>query len=353
MFTDMAQPAEAPSQIELSLTDAELARLVEAADACVAAGAVEDAEEFASRALRGTSSLPQRVLDGIRAFRRHGSGTGGLLVRGCPTFDAPSTPRDPGAAVGARLRATGVFAVVSAVLGDHYGFRPELGGNIVQDIVPVPGFEHTQQSISSEQELHSHVESAFTDDRPDYVALFCLRPDHQGIAVTTLTAIRSVLPHLSPGAAAVLREPRFKTRVDASFLHGMGVTEPVYVGPIRVLTGSAERPRVRADFAETAGLDPAARAALAELKHWVDTLATPVRLRTGDLLFVDNLRSFHGRTPFRPRFDGADRWLLRMFLTRDLARSEAHRPHDGRIVDVGYTLDPAGATAAEHAMTAY
>ena len=40
----------------------------------------------------------------------------------------------------------------------------------------------------------------------------------------------------------------------------------------------------------------------------------------GDLLVVDNRRVAHARSPFRPRFDGADRWLLRVMVCSSLPR---------------------------------
>ena len=61
-------------------------------------------------------------------------------------------------------------------------------------------------------------------------------------------------------------------------------------------------------------------------------------LRPGDLLLTDNHFAFHARTPFVPRYDGFDRWLMRAFLTKDLARSAVNRPGDGRIVDKDYRV---------------
>jgi L-asparagine oxygenase len=181
------------------------------------------------------------------------------------------------------------------------------------------------------------VESAFTEDRPDFVALLCLRADHDRVAATTLSPVERIMPLLSRHTVEILREPRFRTTVDASFLQGLGTAEPIRVGPIQVLSGSLERPRVRADFAETTGLDDEAQEALDELKRCVDKVAITVLLEPGDLLFVDNHRAFHGRTSYRARWDGADRWLLRTSVTRDLSRSEARRPFDGRIVDTDYS----------------
>ena len=49
-----------------------------------------------------------------------------------------------------------------------------------------------------------------------------------------------------------------------------------------------------------------------------------------------NHDAFHGRTPFKFHPGGDNRWLLRTFITRDLSRSSADRPDDGRIVDANY-----------------
>jgi L-asparagine oxygenase len=335
---DPAIHRERISEITLSLSSAEARQMKTAASYCLAAGIVGEPEEFVTRAQRYVRLLPTDFVDGLLHFRRYGSPTGGLLVRGCPTFEVPATPKAATLSVGTTLPAAGVLGIVTAVLGDQYGFKPELAGHIVQDILPVPGFEHTQQSISSEAPLSNHMEMAFTEDRADYVALFCLRSDHDRVAGTTLSPIEAMLPRMSERAIEILGRPLFKTTVDGSFLLGMERTEPIYIGPIRILSGSITRPRIRADFAETTGLDSVAQAALDELCRAATETAIEIRLEPGDLLFIDNHHAFHGRTPFRARWDGADRWLLRTFVARDLSRSEAHRPGDGRIIDTDYTV---------------
>jgi Fe(II)/alpha-ketoglutarate-dependent arginine beta-hydroxylase len=51
-----------------------------------------------------------------------------------------------------------------------------------------------------------------------------------------------------------------------------------------------------------------------------------VALRPGDCVFIDNFRAVHGRKSFRPRYDGTDRWLKRLNITRNLRGSRAWRP---------------------------
>src|SRR5258708_12252778 len=110
-----------------------------------------------------------------------------MLIRGLPVFEVPPTPQDPNLAVGTRLTAAGVLAMIAAVIGDQYGFKPELNGRIIQDIVPVPGFENTQQSISNETGLYTHIELAFTDYRPHCLPLFSLPGHHHNAARTMLS----------------------------------------------------------------------------------------------------------------------------------------------------------------------
>ena len=52
----------------------------------------------------------------------------------------------------------------------------------------------------------------------------------------------------------------------------------------------------------------------------------------GDLAILDNRVTAHGRTAFRPRYDGADRWVQRTFVIADLRRSRDHRPDDGYVL---------------------
>jgi L-asparagine oxygenase len=82
----------------------------------------------------------------------------------------------------------------------------------------------------------------------------------------------------------------------------------------------------------TTALTPRAEVALVEFGHACNAAARTVRLAPGDLAIVDNRVTVHGRTAFRPRYDGADRWLQRTFVLADLRRSRDHRPQDGYVL---------------------
>jgi alpha-ketoglutarate-dependent taurine dioxygenase len=56
-------------------------------------------------------------------------------------------------------------------------------------------------------------------------------------------------------------------------------------------------------------------------------------LEAGQVIFIDNFKAVHGRRPFKAHYDGTDRWLKRVNLTRDLRKSrELRETADSRVV---------------------
>jgi alpha-ketoglutarate-dependent taurine dioxygenase len=81
--------------------------------------------------------------------------------------------------------------------------------------------------------------------------------------------------------------------------------------------------------------DDDAAVALEEFRAAIGESAQFVTLSPGDILLIDNKRALHARTSFRPRYDGTDRWLQRISITKDLARSAPFRTHRHRAIDLG------------------
>jgi len=295
----------------------ELARAVP--DAPIASEAFVRAAGYAAR------HLAPAVHDALVDFADEPHRSGAMLLRGMPVGDVPPTPASPMAPV----RSDGVsqltLLTVARRLGQPVGYQPEHGGDVVQQIVPTPTAADRQVSTSSKVELMFHTEAAFHPHRPRYLLLLCLRGDPA--ARTTLSSIHEVLPHLPAGVADVLFEPRFRTAVDESYLHGRA---NVLGPPAAVLSGDRERPSMVFDADLMVGTDDVADAALRTLSDLVARIHTGVVLEAGDLLVVDNTVAVHGRSPFRPRFDGTDRWLQRTFVVSDLAPSAAER--HGRVI---------------------
>ena len=273
--------------------------------------------------------LPTRLIRALAAFRQDGNARGSLLIQGLPIDeDLVPTPAS-GDAHSWREVPIATMAQLSVVsrLGDAISFADEKGGRLVQDIVPVRGAEHRQENSGSTF-MELHTEDGFHPFKPDFVTLLCLRSDHDGDALTVIGSAPQIAKRLSAESLLALREPEYRIRIASSFAAGgtVGHSEPM-----AVLTGSLADPDLAADIHAMEPLTQAARRALDEFAAVATQVVVGAVLAPGDLLIVDNRVALHGRSGFRPRFDGRDRWLRRCFAVADLRRSRAYRTAGSRV----------------------
>jgi L-asparagine oxygenase len=282
-------------------------------------------EELVRQAALGARDLPIEVDEALVRFVSESHRSGALLIRNAPIGDLPSTPPSPDAPVDKDLSTELVLLTVARRLGQPVGYVPEHGGRIVQNIVPTATDADRQTSTSSRSNLMFHTETAFHPFRPRYLLLLCLRGDPA--AHTTLVSVHELMDRLPDDVVDIMFEPRFRTAVDASFL-GERTNE---LGPARpLITGTRTEPTFIFDADLTVGTDAEAEDVLVQVRDLIEAIKTSVVLEPGDLLVVDNNVAVHGRSPFTPRFDGADRWLQRSFVVTDLAPSAGQR--DGRVI---------------------
>jgi L-asparagine oxygenase len=293
----------------------------------VAGGPLDD--RFVAAAGRAGRLLPPEVYDALIEFGDRGDHHGALIVRDVPTGQVPATPRTPDAATGKDRTSEYWLLAVARRLGQPVGYAPEHGGQVVQNVVPTAASADLQVSTSSKSALLFHTETAFHPHRPRYLLLLALRGDQR--AGTTLSSVHELLPHLDTETVAILRQPRFRTAVDASFLAGRAAT---LTPPRAVIEGTLDDPTFVFDADLMVGADGESQAALDALNAVVGDHHATVVLEPGDLLIVDNHLAVHGRTPFTPRFDGTDRWLQRTFVVADLSPSAAERR--GRVITTAF-----------------
>ncbi|MET9883266.1 TauD/TfdA family dioxygenase [Streptomyces sp. NPDC006430] len=270
-------------------------------------------------------ALPLRLRQRLRRFRGDPDTDGLLHIQGLPVDPGRPTPVESGSVERHATAPASVLVLNALQLGEIVAFRAEKSGALVQNVVPVPGQE-SQQSNAGSTPLKMHVENAFHPNRPDFVALLCLRADHERKAGLEIASIKEALPLVSRADREVLSEPRFRFDPPPSFNDALGAS----ASP--VLTGAPEDPDIRVDFASTHPLDDRAGSALAALEGALCAVRKVIVLAAGDLAIIDNRASLHGRTAFTPRYDGHDRWLQRTFIHLDDRRSRAARVNDGRVL---------------------
>ncbi|MFC0432501.1 TauD/TfdA family dioxygenase [Kutzneria buriramensis] len=282
--------------------------------------------------IRSAAAAWQEAPVGLRkrmdAFQRDSGKTGSLLVTGLPVAEhlLGDTPMVSGSVTRDATVPAALLMLLASGLGTPVAFLAEKSGALAQNVVPVPGSEEFQGNEGSVP-LTLHNENAFHRHRPDHVLLLCLRADHDRVAGLRTACLREALRLLDQQDRSALFREEFVTAPPPSFGGSDQVTSPH-----ALLSGAREDPDVVVDFAATTPTTPRAQAAMAQLRAALTRTARTVRLAPGDLAVVDNRVALHGRTAFRPRYDGRDRWLMRAFSLRDFRRSRDHRPNDGHVL---------------------
>jgi Fe(II)/alpha-ketoglutarate-dependent arginine beta-hydroxylase len=234
----------------------------------------------------------------------------------------------------ALIKAEMLLLLVGSLLGDVFGWSSQQDGRVIYDVLPIREHAAEQLGSSSAVALTLHTEDPFHPCRADYIGLGCLR-NHDGVA-TSVVSVHSL--ELDPHVRSVLAEERFLLRPDESHSPESfrDPDSPVFEllrelverpQPTAVLTGPIASPMIRVDFdfMNAQPGDGEAAAALEALQHALQEALTRLVLRQGEMLFMDNHRAVHGREPFQARYDGTDRWLKRINITRDLRKSRPWR----------------------------
>jgi L-asparagine oxygenase len=311
---------------QLVLDGAERVELEELADrlALVAPGQV-DHPEWLAVARDYSCALPLRLRETLRRFRHDPGPHGRLRIRGLPVRPDGPTPIQAGSVERAATLSAAALVLCMLELGEVVAFRNEKSGALVQNVVPVPGHEHDQSNAGS-RTLQMHVENVHHEHRPDFVALLCLRNDHDDQAGLQVASIRDALCLIPRQHRQTLAEPRFRSTPPPSF-RGLGA-EPVHA----VLLGAPDDPDIRVDFANTRPIDGGAARAMDALRRAIESVRGELVLAAGDLAIVDNRVTLHGRSAFTPRYDGNDRWLQRAFVHLDHRRSRGVRAGGGNVL---------------------
>ncbi len=305
----------------------------------------EDLDFLHASCLHG-HALPERLRAYLNDFRLKEPERGYCVVSGFP-MDERAMGRTPvhwkdRSPVSPTLREEILLILMGTILGDAFGWSTQQDGYLVHDISPIKGLEKEQLGTGSEELLWWHTEDAFHEYRGEYIGFMCLRNPDQ--VATTFGSIADV--DLTPDHKKLLFQKRYTIRPDESHLpknchRKEGLDDHLETafqkirrqntrpGKVAVLFGSPDDPYIRCDpyFMDPLIDDEEAQAALDELVRQMDRVIKPEVFQQGDFAFIDNLKVVHGRQSFKARYDGRDRWLKRICITRDLRRSRDARGH--------------------------
>ncbi len=296
----------------------------------------EAPELFCRQAHRAARRLPDRLVELLCDFAYRGSHTGTLLLDCVPVDEAPRTPPDNREHLGEGTRLARVQAIVNHACGQMVGYAAEGYGRLYQDMVPNRAKAESQTSLGSGVELELHTEQAFSRLRPDILSLACLRGNPE--AKTYVLPAHTLLAHLSPFERKLLRRELWMTGVDGSFKQdGREFLEGDERGPLAIVGGAEDDPAIVFDQDLMKGITAEAQALIARVVEVYHARRSAIVLEPGQILLVDNVRAVHGRSPFKPAWDGRDRFIIRSFAVRDLVRTRYARPGNSRTVAAEYS----------------
>ncbi|MEY4583323.1 MAG: hypothetical protein RL701_8026 [Pseudomonadota bacterium] len=304
-------------------------------------GSIESAE-FADACSLAAQDLPRHLRELAHRFKYLHLQCGAVLLRGLHIDDSRIGPspshwdapwRNP-----PTLREEIMQCLLAALLGEIFGWRTQENGRFLRHIVPVEAERNEQLGGSSTSTLVWHNEEAFHGHRCDFLALLCYRNDER--AETILSYIDDIA--IDDEHWKILSAPRFVVLPDKSHLPEQNVSaywrlddaaferiRSMYADPkpVPVLSGARAQPFIQVDeaFMTAAPNDQEAQGAYDWLLAQFTKQQSVVVMDPGDMLWIDNKRSVHGRAVYKPNYGPRQRWLRRVNVTLNLRESLPYR----------------------------
>lgn len=242
-----------------------------------------------------------------------------LVIRNLPMgANVPATPSHSQTAAVTQTPATkSLLLALGLNLGTPIGFQSENNGAIIHNICPLEDKAKSKSGQGAKQPLGMHSDFAFSEKRPDWLMLLCLR-NNQSVP-TALCLVDDAVSRLSAEDLSTLQKDAFLIHPPESSSLNTPISSPIL---LKTETGYNSRFNKDRCSAKT----PEAQKALDAFSEAAIDATRNILLEAGDLLIFDNKATLHGRRTFTPKFDGTDRWLQRVYCHRPIA--EAHVIYD-------------------------
>ena len=117
----------------------------------------------------------------------------GVLIRNMPIGNIPDTPTSKSTEHKEIGVSEVMLCLVALSLGQIATYPHEHGGDLFHNVHPIRKDEMLQTNASSGIMLDAHVELAFREDRPRFIALLGLRQDRKKMVSSELAYGRTVL----------------------------------------------------------------------------------------------------------------------------------------------------------------
>lgn len=291
-------------------------------------------ETFCKQCKNMTFLLPPIIKNKIKLFFINQHKTGFLLIKKNPIFhdnnSIPMTPINNTSQIGEKTILARIQAIMMNIIAEMVSYEAEGYGRLFQDVVPVKKMNDLQTSLSSQVELEIHTEQAFSTVKPDILSLGCIRGDKN--AFTYILSVNNLLSNVTREEEKLLRKPLWYIGVDISFQINNDKVNTKLRGPIPILYGPENDPRMVYDQDLMIGVNEEANLLKTKIMDIYYKYRLKINLEAGDILFIDNNRVVHGRSSFQPKYNGFDRFLIRCFGSYHFPSTEYAREKNGRMI---------------------
>lgn len=295
----------------------------------------KDYEEFIAQSLQAVcSSLSTDEVKTIRDMKTARCDQNYLFLDNLPIdLELPPTPNS-----GLRsdmnkttFIAESVLIGISALLGEPIGLENEKEGSLVHDIIPVINTKSQLSNEGSKKDFGLHVENATFEQRESFLTLLGLRQDREQLATTPVVTVSDILKHLQPQHLYELTKEQFYIR--RPYILDKAETR-LYSNPTAIFNGPLENPEVRATLYDegTISVTDKGQVALEAFKAIANKIATPLKIKPGQMVIINNKNTLHGRSAFKAYGDGKDRHLLRSYIVDSLWQFRSQQANYTRIL---------------------
>lgn len=318
------------SDYVIELSDKEIQLLLHLAEKIIISPS-ENPDIFCRQCKILSYQLPKTLTKKLNYFSINGSPTGFLLIKNIPILNKtlPKTPPSNNCKIGETTILARIQGILLSAISEMVSYEAEGYGRLFQDIIPIQTMANNQSSVSSNVELEIHTEQAFSKLRPDILSLSCLRGDKN--ALTHILHIQTIIDNVTPEELQLLKQPLWYCGVDLSFkINSAEFIDGDIRGPFSIINENPNGNTLLFDQDLMTGINEDANNMIKKIVDIYYKHRISHNLKQGEIVFVDNMRGVHGRSPFTPKYDGNDRFLIRCFSTFDYNKSNYARENNNR-----------------------
>lgn len=283
---------------------------------------LERADDFAQTIL---NNVNQNALKEILAFGSDPLASVIILKEIANNINVPPTPNELNVNFSDLVILSAINLGLCKLMGIYpITYQGENNGYLFRHVMPIKNLVEQKSSQGARYPLGMHVDNCYLPLIPEYsrteyslcpsyMSLFGLRADKN--IPTRIVPLDEVLKLLDEKTITQLMKPEFKVSKPASFSNQAEFYLPLIVQD----NNGIYYCRFDQDF-----VSPYTEEATEAFNHFILALNTcqtyQVVIGVGDCLFIKNQRVMHGRDGFKPKLDGTDRWMLRVFGVHDKTR---------------------------------